>query len=90
MDFDFFIDPDFNAPHIYKHEVSEAEIYEFFTEIRYIEYERKDQSRVAYGQLSSGRYLQVVYRADTNDRFFIITAFDLQDGEIIAILEGLE
>jgi len=77
-------------PHLAQRDVSEAEIDEFFTESRFMQYQRPDESYVAYAHLDSGRFLQVIYRKIEPERLFIITAFDLQHAEIINILKGLE
>ena len=88
MKIKYYIDPDTNEPHIYKHEVEKAEIMDFFTEIKYFEFIRKDKSFESYGRLKTGRYLQVAYRKERDNTIFVITAYDIEDKEIINALEA--
>ena len=60
-----------------------SEIDEFFSDSLILEYQRQDGSFIAVGKLKSGRFLEVTYRKKSNDLIFIITAYDLQDKEII-------
>jgi len=83
----FYIDTETNEPHIYKHEISEAEIVEFFQEIKYLERKRNDKSYEAFGRIHSNRFLHVVYRKEAADVFFIITAYDIEDKELLNILK---
>ena len=55
MDIRYYIDPEDDAPHIYRHSVSEAEVEEV---LRRPGEDRPgaDDSRVAIGQTLSGRY----------------------------------
>jgi len=59
----------------------------FFNNCKYFEFERADESFEAYGQLPSGRFLQVAYRKESHDTLFIITAYDIEDKEKIHMLE---
>ena len=83
----FFIDPFLDAPHFTKHGVSQREIVEFFHEIAYFEKRRRDGSFVAYGKLSSGRVLKTVYRKLTADYYFIITAYDVENRDVLDFVE---
>jgi len=65
------------------HEVNPEEIIEFFEETDILERKRKDGYFVGYGILKSGRILTVVYRKSAMDELFIITAYDLEDKELI-------
>ena len=59
----YYIDPESELPHIYGHDVTEEEVEEVLTrpgEDR----PGRDDSRVAIGQTSSGRYLRVIYVPD--------------------------
>lgn len=73
----YYIDPETDLPHIFKHNVCEEEVKDVILgsgEDR----AGKDGVRIAIGQTRGGRYLRVVYvhDADTNS-IFVITAFEL-------------
>ena len=73
----FFIDSSTGQPHIYGHNVSEAEVEDVLA--RPIE-DRPgaEGSRVALGQTEAGRYLKVIYVPDpAPGSVFVITAYDL-------------
>ena len=78
MELRFYNDPETGLPHIYQHGVKEHEVDEVLSnpgEDR----SGKDDSRVAIGQTSAGRYLRVVYVPDEGkDSAFVITAYDLR------------
>ena len=63
--------------HITHHGVSEAEVHDVLA--RPLEDRPgRDGSRVVLGQTAAGRYLRVVYVADSErDSVFVITAYDL-------------
>ncbi len=82
MKFRFSVEPD-GSNHIKKHGVSVDEINEFFNENAYFEQRRKDGSYIAYSKLENGRHLKVIYRKLSNELYFIITAYDLEDQNII-------
>ena len=84
MNVHFFIDPETESPHIYRHSVSEAEVEEVL--LRSGE-DRPGQegARVAIGRTSSGRYLRVIYTLDVEaDSVFIITAYELRGKPLTA------
>ena len=73
----FLIDSSTSQPHIYGHNVSEAEVEDVL--VRPIE-DRPgaEGSRVALGQTEAGRYLKVMYVPDpVPGSVFVITAYDL-------------
>lgn len=73
----FYVDPDSNVPHIYRHRVTEGEAEDVLR--RPLE-DRigHDGARVAVGQTKAGRYLRVIYVPDPKpESVFVITAFDL-------------
>jgi len=80
----YYIDPETELPHIYRHGVKETEVEEILSnpgEDR----PGQEGSRVAIGRTSSGRYLKVIYVVDpTPKSVFIITAFELRDKPLIA------
>jgi len=65
MKFRYYIDLESGLPHIYKHDVSEEEAEEV---LRNPGEDRpgKEDSRIALGKTSAGRYLRVIYVADDN------------------------
>jgi len=73
----FYIDPETDAPHIYRHGVDEAEVEDVLR--RPLEDRPgRDGARVAIGQTRGGRYLRVVYVPDPEpESVFVITAFEL-------------
>ena len=76
MEARFYVDPETGEPHIYRHGVAESEVEDVLA--RPIEDRPgRDESRVALGQTASGRYLRVVYVADTDPgSVFVITAHE--------------
>ena len=73
----FFIDASTGQPHIYEHNVTEAEVEDVLA--RPIE-DRPgaEGSRVSLGQTEAGRYLKVIYVPDpAPGSVFVITAYDL-------------
>lgn len=73
----FYIDRETGLPHIYRHNVSEAEVENVLS--RPLEDRPgKEGSRVALGQTRGGRYLRVIYVPDSvSDSVFVITAYEL-------------
>jgi hypothetical protein len=77
VDIRYYIDPQSEEPHIYRHRVVEQEVEEVLR--RPVEDRPgRDGSRVALGQTQAGRYLRVVYVPDpVPDSVFVITAYQL-------------
>lgn len=77
MNIRYYIDPETDLPHIYKHNVLENEVEEVLLkpgEDRH----GKEGSRVVMGQSRAGRYLRVIYVPDPKpESVFVITAFEL-------------
>ncbi|MGA2735689.1 MAG: DUF4258 domain-containing protein [Syntrophobacteraceae bacterium] len=84
MEIRFYIDPETDLPHIYKHEVSEDEVGDVLLhpgEDR----PGKEGSRIAIGQTRAGRYLRVIYVLDPEpDSVFVITAYELSGNPLKA------
>lgn len=80
----YYLD-DSGGPHIYNHGVDEDEV-EYVLR-RPIEDRRSRQdSRMAIGQTSGGRYLKVIYVKDTvPNSVFVITAYELTDNALAAL-----
>ena len=77
MELRFYIDPETHEPHIYGHDVSEAEV-EAVLSRPSEDRPGKEGSRVALGQTQEGRYLRVIYVPDsTPGSIFVVTAYDL-------------
>ncbi len=80
----FYIDPETNLPHIYRHEVTEQEVEDILA------HPGEDRlghegSRVAIGQTGTGRHLRVIYVQDKElNSIFVITAYDLLGKTLIA------
>ena len=78
MEVRYYIDPDTGEPHIYEHDVSEAEV-EYVLRHPGEDLPGRDGSRQALGQTPSGRYIRVIYVPDPEpDSVFVVTAFDLR------------
>ena len=83
MEFKFYVNPDTGKPHILDHHVEPEEIFDFFSQPLILERHRADGSFEAFGRTPSGRFLTVAYRREGHEIIFVITAFDLQDRQII-------
>lgn len=80
----FYTDPETGLPHIYGHEVDEAEV-EHILERRAEDRAGRGGSRVAIGQTRAGRYLRVIYVPDPKpDSVFVITAYELRGKPLAA------
>lgn len=86
IDFEFYCDSG-GKIHFEKHDVTVEEIDEAFNEHDYFYTKRKDGSFLAYAKLNSGRYLQIVFRKLSMSVYFVITAYDIKDLDIITILD---
>jgi hypothetical protein len=78
----FHIDPVTGEPHIYEHDVAEAEV----LEILRTSTDRGPAGtggKQAIGQTRLGRYLKVIYVEDP-DSVFVVTAYDLRGRELKA------
>jgi len=86
MKFRYYIDPETDLPHIYKHDVTENEVEEIILnpgEDR----PGKDGARVALGRISGGRFLRVIYVSDDEPgSVFVITAYNLTGKPLRAFL----
>lgn len=80
----FYIDPESQQPHIYGHDVSEAEVEEV---LRSPGEDRPgvESARVAIGQTHAGRYLRIIYVPDPEpESVFVITAYELRGKPLTA------
>jgi hypothetical protein len=77
MDVRYYIDPETDQPHIYRHGVGEQDVEDV---LRRPMEDRpgREGSRVALGRSRSGRYLRIIYVPDpVPDSVFVITAYRL-------------
>lgn len=84
MDIRFYEDPETDLPHIYGHDVSEAEVEEVL-ERPGEDRPGQEGARIAIGRTSSGRYLRVIYTLDEEpNSIFVITAYELRGKPLTA------
>ena len=84
MNVRFYIDPETNFPHIYKHNVTENEVEDVLSRAGE-DRPGQEGSRIAIGQTRAGRYLRVIYVSDPEpDSVFVITAYDLRGKALLA------
>lgn len=85
MDVRYYIDPETDQPHIYRHAVVEREVEEVLR--RPLEDRPgREGSRVALGQTQAGRYLRVIYVPDPlPDSVFVVTAYQLDPNALRAL-----
>ena len=84
MNIRFYLDPEFDVPHIYKHGIVEHEI-EQVLEHPGEDRPGKEDSRVAIGQTRAGRHLRVIYVPDPKlNSVFVITAYELTGKPLLA------
>jgi hypothetical protein len=80
----YYIDPRTDLPHIYSHDVSEAEV-EVVLARPGEDRPGREGARVAIGRTSAGRLLRVIYVPDTEpDSAFVITAYELKGKAALA------
>lgn len=73
MNIRFYVDPETEQPHIYRHAVSEDEVVDVL-EAPGEDRPGREGSRVAIGRTRAGWYLRVIYAPDPEpDSIFVIT-----------------
>jgi hypothetical protein len=80
----FYLDPATGLPHIYNHDVVEAEVEQVLANS---DEDRPGtrKSRVAIGRADSGRILRVIYVRDPKpDSIFVVTAYELRGKPLVA------
>ena len=77
MEIRFYMDPETELPHIYRHGVDEQEVEEVLC--RPLEDRPGSRgSRVAVGKTDAGRYLRVIFVPDDGaDSVFVVTAYPI-------------
>ena len=84
MNIRYYIDPETELPHIYRHDVEETEVEDVLSNPGEDRLGREG-SRVAIGRTSEGRYLRVIYVPDpAPNSVFVITAYELRGKPLIA------
>lgn len=74
----FYFDPEIGEPHIYNHDVTEAEVYQVLKRPGE-DLPAKDGARMALGETAADRYLRVIYVLDPEpDSVFVVTAYELK------------
>lgn len=80
----YYIDPETELPHIYSHDVSEVEVEQVLQRAGE-DRPGLEESRVAIGRTSGGRYLRVIYVPDPEpNSVFVITAYELRGKPLTA------
>lgn len=80
----FYIDPETEEPHIYRHRVAEREVADVILSSEDDRWGREG-SRVAIGCTEAGRYLRVIYVPDPEaESIFVITAYELRGKALAA------
>jgi hypothetical protein len=73
----YYIDPETDLPHIYKHNVNEEEVEAILIKPGE-DRPGREGSRLAIGQTETGRFLRVIYVPDAKlDSVFVVTAYEL-------------
>jgi uncharacterized protein DUF4258 len=84
MNVRFYVDPETEGPHIYKHGIDEEEVTDVLSspgEDR----PGREGSRVVIGKTRAGRYLRVIYVPDPEPgSVFVITAYELRGKPLFA------
>jgi hypothetical protein len=85
VDIRYYVDPETQQPHIYRHGVTEPEVEEV---LRRPMEDRpgREGSRIALGRTESGRYLRIIYVPDRMlDSLFVVTAYQLGPKALTAL-----
>ena len=84
MQIRFYLDPTTGLPHIYNHDVDEAEVEEVLANPDEDRPGDKN-SRIAIGRTEAGRILRVIYVRDPKpDSVFVVTAYELIGKPLLA------
>jgi hypothetical protein len=77
VDVRYYIDPETELPHIYRHGVSEEEVEDVLRKPMEDRLGREG-SRIALGKTEGGRYLRVIYIPDpAPESVFVITSYQI-------------
>ena len=84
MNVRFYVDPETEAPHIYKRGIDEQEVVDVLSSSGE-DRPGREGSRVALGKTRAGRYLRVIYVPEPQpDSVFVITAYELRGKPLFA------
>jgi hypothetical protein len=84
MDLRFYIDPETDEPHIFRHGVTEEEVEDVLRHRRE-DFPGRNNTRIALGATAGGRHLQVVYLPEPEwSSLLVITAYDLRGKALAA------
>ena len=85
MDVRYYVDPETDEPHIYRHGLTEQEV-EAVLRRPIEDRPGRDGARVALGRTMGGTYLRVIYVPDPiPDSVFVITAYRLGPNALKAL-----
>jgi hypothetical protein len=95
MEIEFFYDRGIEGSHSREHGISDATIYRFFEMEEYLYFKRKDGSIIGTGysltESLAEILIEVVFRRIAKDKFFVITAYEVEDEQRIReIREALD
>ena len=80
----FYLDPTTGLPHVYNHDVDEAEVEQVLANSDEDRPGTK-KSRVTIGCTEAGRILRVIYVRDPKpDSVFVVTAYELRGKPLVA------
>jgi hypothetical protein len=82
MNIRFYVDPETDEPHIYRHGITENEVTDVIESPGEDRPGREDV-RVAIGQTGTGRHLRVIYVPEPGGAF-VITAYELTGKPLFA------
>lgn len=78
MELRYWTDPETSLPHIYNHDVTEAEVRQVLSRPG-LDFPGDRNSRTILGQTLAGRYLKVVFTPDEGGQSgFVVTAYELR------------
>ena len=88
-DYVYYINPGTGKYHIFDHDVSEAEVVDFFDEQLFsASYRKRDGSWEVDGYVD-GRFLKIAFRVLEDGRYYIITAYDIRNAHQIEELKRI-
>ena len=85
MDIRYYIDPETELPHLYRHAVAEQEVEEVLRR-PWEDRPGREGARIALGRTEAGRYVRVIYVPDRRpDSLFVVTAYQLDPKALRAL-----
>jgi hypothetical protein len=84
MNVRFYVDPETEAPHVYKHGIDEEEVIDVLSNAGE-DRPGREGSRVVIGKTRAGRHLRVIYVPEPEpESVFVITAYELRGKPLFA------